>query len=399
MPLTISRRVAGITPSATLAIDARAKAMKAQGMHVLSFAAGEPDFPTPEYICDAAREAIAQGKTRYTPSSGIIELRQAVCEKLMRDNGLSYKPNQIIVSNGAKQSLINALVTILDPGDEVLLPAPCWLSYPEMIRMAGGVPMYIQTTETDDFLPSIKNLTKSLSPRTKAILINTPCNPTGAVYPEALLREIADFAVKHGLYIISDEIYEKLVYQGQMHISIASVSEAVCAQTIVINGVSKTFAMTGWRIGYAAGPLDVIEGMGAYQSHSTSNPNSIAQYAALEALQNGEAFIRTMHDAFDERRQFMVRRIAEIDSLSCYDPRGAFYIMLNCKRLMGRAYKGQEIDSALTLSSMLLEVAQVAVVPGDPFEAPGYCRLSYATSIEDISAGLDAIEAFIQRLS
>lgn len=399
MPLTISRRVAGITPSATLAIDSRAKALKAAGQRIIGFAAGEPDFPTPAYICDAAHNAIDQGKTRYTPASGIPELKQAVCDKFLKDNALAYKPEQIIVSNGAKHSLLGALLAIIDPGDEVLLPIPCWLSYPEMIRMAGGIPVYIQTTEKGNFLPSVQNLKKNLSPRTKAILINSPSNPTGCIYSPALLREIADFATQNALYVISDEIYEKLVYEGQTHTSIASLGEDILSQTIVVNGVSKTYAMTGWRIGYAAGPVDVIRGMTAYQSHATSNPNSIAQYASVAALQNGEEHIRKMHDEFDRRRQFMVRRIGEIDGISCAIPQGAFYVMLNCSALMGRSYQGTPIDSALTLSTLLLDEVKVAVVPGEPFEAPGYCRLSYAISMEDIRDGLDAIERFIQVLS
>lgn len=401
MPLPISRRVAGITPSATLAIDARAKALKAAGQRVISFAAGEPDFPTPAYICDAAHEAIRQGKTRYTPAGGIAELKQAVCAKLARDNALAYKPEQIIISNGAKHSLLGALLAVIDPGDEVLLPTPCWLSYPEMIRMAGGIPVYIQTTEEDNFLPSAQNLLKKLSPRTKAILINSPSNPIGCVYPRALLEAIAEFAVDNALYVISDEIYEKLVYEGRTHTSIASLGKDILSQTIVVNGVSKTYAMTGWRIGYAAGPLPVIKGMTAYQSHATSNPNSIAQHAAVAALLGGEGEteIRRMRDAFDLRRQYMVRRIGEIAGLSCAAPEGAFYVMVNCGQLMGRGHQGKQIDSALTLSALLLDAANVAVVPGEPFEAPGYCRLSYAISMDDIRDGLDAIERFIQALA
>ncbi len=398
MPLTLSRRVTGITPSATLAIDARAKALKAQGQRIIGFAAGEPDFPTPQYICDAAREAISLGLTRYTPSSGTPELKQAIVHKLSRDNGLCYTTDQIIVSNGAKQALLNAFLALLDPGDEVLLPAPCWVSYPEMIRMAGGVPVFIYTDEAAGFMPAIDQLAGKLSPRTKAIVVNSPSNPTGCVYPEKLLQEIAAFAVEHGLYVVSDEIYEQLTYDGSGHVSIAALGDAIKAQTIVVNGVSKTYAMTGWRIGYAAGPKDVIRAMDAYQSHATSNPNSIAQYASTEALKNGETYIRAMREEFDERRKLMVDLINRTEGLSCVAPQGAFYVMLNVKRILGRTFQGREILDSMALSALLLEEAKVAVVPGDPFEAPGYCRLSYAVSREDIEQGLSSIAAFLERL-
>lgn len=398
MPLSVSRRCAGITPSATLAIDARAKALKSQGQRIISFAAGEPDFPTPGYICDAAREAISLGLTRYTPASGTLELKKAICDKFSRDNNLSYTPNQIIVSNGAKQALLNAFVALLDPGDEVLLPAPCWVSYPEMIRMAGGVPVYVQTSEESGFMPSASQLEAMITPRTKALLINSPSNPTGCIYPLSLLEEIAELAVRKEIYVVSDEIYEQLIYDGEKHVSIASINDAIKEQTIVVNGVSKTYAMTGWRIGYAAGPREVVDAMSAYQSHATSNPNSIAQYASMEALRGGERYIQTMREEFDARRKLMTGLINKIDGLSCMVPQGAFYVMANCRSLMGCFYHGKRIENAIDLSAMLLEEAKVAVVPGEPFEAPGYCRLSYAISREDIEEGVQAIENFIHKL-
>ncbi len=398
MTLTISRRCASIAPSATLAIDARAKALKAAGERVVGFGAGEPDFPTPEYICDAAREAIAKGMTRYTPASGTPELRQAICRKLSDDNGLSYKPDQIIVCNGAKQALLGAFLAVLNPGDEVLLPSPCWVSYPEMIRMADGVPVYVPGRAEDGFLPTLDEIDARVTAKTKAILVNSPSNPTGCVYPEALLRGIAELAVARGLYVISDEIYEKLIYGGHRHISIASFGEAICEQTIVINGMSKTYAMTGWRIGYAAGPKALIAAMGAYQSHATSNPNSIAQHASVAALRDGEAIISAMRDEFDARRRHMVERIRRIEGLGCVEPFGAFYVMMDVRGVLGRAFGGKAIDSAMAFSAVLLDEAKVAVVPGEPFEAPGYCRLSYAVSRADIDAGLDAIEAFVRAL-
>ncbi len=398
MSLSISSRCSRITPSATLSIDARAKALKAEGQRIIGFAAGEPDFPTPEYICDAAREAIAKGMTRYTATGGTLELRQAICAKLARENDLTYTPDQVLVTNGAKQALLQAFLALLNPGDEVLLPSPCWVSYPEMIRMADGVPVFVPSTEENSFMPTAQGIAQRITPRTKALLINSPSNPTGCVYPEELVRELAEIAIEKELFVVSDEIYEQLIYDGHKHTSIASLGEKTKAQTLVINGVSKTYAMTGWRIGYAVGPKDIIEAMTAYQSHATSNPNSIAQYASMEALKNGQAIIQSMRAEFDARRKMMVEWIDRMDGLSCVTPQGAFYVMLNCKALLNRRYKGTPIEDTMNLAAMLLEEAKVAVVPGDPFEAPGYCRLSYAICRDDIAQGLSAIEAFVKSL-
>lgn len=398
MSFSVSNRCAGIAPSATLVIDARAKSMKAQGQRIIGFAAGEPDFPTPSYICKAAHEAIDQGMTRYTPSSGLLPLKQAICAKLLRDNDLRYTPSQIIVSNGAKQAIANACIALFNPGDEVLLPAPCWVSYPEMIRMADGVPVYVPTTRENHFIPSIGDLAKHLTPRTKAMIINSPSNPTGCVYSKSLLKDIAAFAVENNIFVISDEIYEQLVYDQIEQVSIASFGEAIKAQTIVINGVSKTYAMTGWRIGYAAGPEQFIQAMDAYQSHATSGPNTIAQVASIEALSNGAEFIRIMRDEYDARRKLMVERIGETDNLSCVVPYGAFYVMLDCTKIIDRSFSGIKIDDDIILSALLLDNAKVAVVPGTPFGAPGFCRLSYAVSREDIMEGLEAIETFVKQL-
>ena len=395
MSLYLSSRCTGISPSATLEINTRAKQLRAEGKHVYGFAVGEPDFPTPEYICDAAREALKLGLTRYTPVAGTKELRGAICEKLERDNNLHYKPTEVIVSNGAKQALLNAFVAILNPGDEVLLPTPCWVSYPEMIRMAGGVPIMVKTKEEEGFLPSLKLLEKLTTPRTKAIVINSPNNPTGCVYPPELLEKIAEFAIEKEIYVVSDEIYERLIYDGQQHVSIASFGPQIHKQAIVINGLSKTFAMTGWRMGYAAASEDIVNAMAAYQSHATSGANSIAQYASYKALQNGAAFIRAMREEYDARRQLMVAKINGMDGVSCITPHGAFYVMLNVKKLIGRTFRGEKIEDAVALSRMLLDAVNVAVVPGDAFEAPGFCRISYAVSREDIDAGLDAIGRFV----
>ena len=395
MSLYLSSRCTGISPSATLEINTRAKQLRAEGKHVYGFAVGEPDFPTPEYICDAAREALKLGLTRYTPVAGTKELRGAICEKLERDNNLHYKPSEVIVSNGAKQALLNAFVAILNPGDEVLLPTPCWVSYPEMIRMAGGVPIMVKTKEEEGFLPSLKLLEKLTTPRTKAIVINSPNNPTGCVYPPELLEKIAEFAIEKEIYVVSDEIYERLIYDGQQHVSIASFGPQIHKQAIVINGLSKTFAMTGWRMGYAAASEDIVNAMAAYQSHATSGANSIAQYASYKALQNGAAYIRAMREEYDARRQLMVAKINGMDGVSCITPHGAFYVMLNVKKLIGRTFRGEKIEDAVALSRMLLDAVNVAVVPGDAFEAPGFCRISYAVSREDIDEGLDAIGRFV----
>lgn len=395
MSLYLSSRCTGISPSVTLAVNTRAKQMRAEGKHVYGFAVGEPDFPTPEYICDAAREALKLGLTRYTPVAGTKELRGAICDKLERDNNLHYNINEIIACNGAKQALLNAFVAILNPGDEVLLPTPCWVSYPEIIRMAGGVPIMVKTKEEDGFLPSLQLLNKLTTPRTKAIVINSPNNPTGCVYPPELIEKLAAFIVEKEIYAVSDEIYERLIYDGQQHVSIASFGPQAHKQTIVVNGLSKTFAMTGWRMGYAAASADIVHAMEAYQSHATSGPNSIAQYASYKALQNGVEYIRAMREEYDARRKMMVETIGKMDGVSCVVPHGAFYVMLNCKQLIGRKWRGQRIDDDVALASMLLDGASVAVVPGEAFCAPGFCRISYAVSREDIEAGLASIARFV----
>ncbi len=399
MKLTISHRCQSISPSLTLAIDARAKEMKAAGVDVISFGAGEPDFPTPAHIIDAAKEALDRGMTRYTPASGTFELRKAICDKLERDNGLFYKPQDIVVSSGAKHSLYNIFQTILDPGDEVLIPTPCWVSYPEMVRMAGGVPVFIPTSEATDFIPTRRDIASRVTRRTKAMIITSPSNPNGSIWPQEMLQFVADLAVSHPFYVVSDEIYEKLIYDGEKHYSIANCSEEIKNQTFVVNGMSKAYAMTGWRIGYVAGPLQEIKAMTSFQSHATSNPNSIAQYAAMKALQSGDESIRPMVAEFERRRNAMVGKINQIPGLSCRKPKGAFYIMLNIEQVMGKSYDGRVIDSSRTFAELLLAEKHVAVVPGVAFEAEGFCRLSYAVSMENCMEGLRRIEAFVGELS
>ena len=401
MSLSLSRRCLGITPSATLSIDARAKALRAAGQRVIGFAAGEPDFPTPAYICDAAREALAQGMTRYTPAAGMLSLREAICAKLLRDNGLTYTPEEIIVSNGAKQALFHAFSALLDPGDEVLLPTPCWVSYPEMIRMAGGVPVFVPARPEHAFVFTAEDIAPYVTERTKALVLNSPGNPSGAVLDEETLRGIARLAVERQFYVISDEIYEKLIYDGQRHVSIASLGEDIFAQTIVINGMSKAYAMTGWRIGYAAGPAEVIRAMANYQSHATSNPNAVAQFASIAALEGGEdgqELMDAMVREFDARRKFIVHAIRSVDGLDCPTPQGAFYVMMDVRALLGRRYRGQRIEGSMDFAEMLLDAQKVAVVPGAPFGAEGYCRLSYATSLSNIERGISRIAAFTRML-
>lgn len=399
MMLSVSHRCQSISPSPTLAIDARAKEMKAAGVDVVSFGAGEPDFPTPAHIIDAAKEALDLGLTRYTPASGTFELRKAICDKLERDNDLFYKPQDIVVSSGAKHSLYNIFQTILDPGDEVLIPTPCWVSYPEMVRMAGGVPVFIPTSEATDFIPTRRDIASRVTRRTKAMVITSPSNPCGSIWPKEMLQFVADLAVSHPFYVVSDEIYEKLIYDGEKHFSIANCSEEIKDQTFVVNGMSKAYAMTGWRIGYVAGPLQEIKAMTSFQSHATSNPNAIAQYASMKALQSGDDCIRPMVAEFERRRNAMVERINQIPGLSCRKPRGAFYIMLNIEQVMGKSYDGRVIDSSRTFAELLLAEKHVAVVPGVAFEAEGFCRLSYAVSMEHCMEGLRRIGEFVTGLT
>ena len=398
MRLQISNRCRSISPSPTLVIDSKAKAMKKKGIDVVGFGAGEPDFDTPEYIRNAAKAALDKGMTRYTPSSGTLELRTAICEKLKRDNGLEYEPDQIVVSNGAKHSLFNICQTILDPGDEVIIPEPFWVSYPELVQIAGGVPVMVHGHEENDFLVSADDMKPYITPRTKAIILNSPNNPNGCVWPREMLEDIARLAVENQLFVISDEIYEKLVYDGEKHVSIASLGEEIKAQTFVVNGFSKAYAMTGWRLGYCAGPTNVMKAVGALQSHATSNPNSIAQYAGYVALSGGDDIIAAMVAEFDRRRKHIVSRINAIPGLSCRMPKGAFYVMMNISELIGAAHGDKVIRSSTDFAELLLENAKVAVVPGLGFGSDMHVRLSYATSMENIDRGLDRIAQFVGSL-
>ncbi|KXG74717.1 pyridoxal phosphate-dependent aminotransferase [Thermotalea metallivorans] len=387
----LSRKNMEISPSVTLAITAKAKKMKADGIDVISFGAGEPDFNTPAHIREAAIKAIEKGLTGYTASSGLPELKQAICHKLRTDNGLEYKPEHIVVSNGAKHSLYNALQAICNPGDEVIVPCPYWVSYPELVKLADAVPVLVETPEDNGFKYRIEDLEANICEKTKAIILNSPNNPTGTVYTEDELKKIADLAVRHGIYMISDEIYEKLIYEGK-HISIASLGPDIKELTIVVNGMSKAYAMTGWRIGYTASNKTIADIMANIQSHATSNPNTIAQYASIEAFKGPQEPIQEMVKAFDERRRYMVEKINSINGLSCRMPEGAFYVMVNISKIIGNTINGFVIDSSMDFAEYLLDRAKVAVIPGAGFGTDNYIRLSYATSLDNIREGLERIE-------
>ncbi|MBZ4646815.1 MAG: aminotransferase class [Clostridia bacterium] len=397
MSLFLSKKALSISPSSTLAIDAKFKSMKAKGIDVVGFGAGEPDFDTPAHIKEAAIKAINEGFTKYTPASGMPQLREAVCRKFKRDNGLDYSPEQIVVSNGAKHSLVNAFMAICDPGDEVIIPAPFWVSYPEMVKMADGVPVFLNTSEENNFKFTVEDLKKAITAKTRALVLNSPSNPTGMVYSREELKEIAEVAVQNNIYIISDEIYEKLIYDGMEHTSIATFGNEIKDLTIIINGVSKTYAMTGWRIGYTASNAKIAKVMGNIQSHATSNPNSIAQVAAIAALDGPQDDIEVMRKAFIERRDYMVDRINSIEGLSCSKPQGAFYVMMNIKSILGKEFYGRVITNSDEFADVLLEKANVALVPGSGFGAEEYVRWSYATSMQNIVEGLNRIEKFIKK--
>ncbi|MBQ8525676.1 MAG: pyridoxal phosphate-dependent aminotransferase [Clostridia bacterium] len=393
--MILSEKFSKINPSSTLAIDSKFKQMKADGLDVVGFGAGEPDFDTPKHIKDAAIEAICSNKTRYTPASGTLELKAAVCEKFKRDNCLDYEPSQIVVSNGAKHSLVNAFGAVLNPGDEVIVPAPFWVSYPEMIKYNDGVPVIINTKEENNFKFTADDFKSAITPRTKAIVINSPSNPTGMMYTEQELRAIAEVAVENNIYVISDEIYEHLLYDGHKHVSIASFNDEIKELTIVVNGVSKTYAMTGWRIGFTASSEKIAKLMGNVQSHTTSNPNSIAQAATVAALTGPTEDLEVMKKAFDERRKYMVERINAIEGVSCRMPMGAFYVMMNISGILGKTIAGKVINTADDFANLFLEKCLVAVVPGTGFYAPEFVRWSYATSMENIKEGIDRLEKFL----
>ncbi len=387
--MELASRVKELTPSLTLAIDSKAKALKAEGVDVCGFGAGEPDMDTPEHIKAACIEALQAGFTKYTPSSGTPELRQAISEKFAADNNLEYKPSQIIVSNGAKQSCFNAIAAVCNPGDEVIIPAPYWLSYPEMVRLAGAEPVIVQTTEENAWKITAEDFENAMTPRTKMIIINSPGNPTGSIYTKEELRAISEVAAEEDIFILSDEIYEKLTYDGAEHVSIASLTPEAYDLTITVNGFSKAYAMTGWRLGYLGAPEAIARAIDSMQSHSTSNPCSFAQKGALAALKGDQQCVVDMRDEFDIRRQYMFDRLSSIAGVSAVKPQGAFYILAN---ISGLGLKSQNF------ADRLLSKANVAVVPGIAFGDDRTVRLSYATSLDVIKTGLDRIEEFCRTL-
>lgn len=395
----IASRMSAIAPSLTLAISAKAKAMKAAGENVVSFGVGEPDFNTPAHIIEAAKAALDAGQTKYTPSSGLMPLRKAICEKFKKDNGLEYEPSQIIVSNGAKHSIFNACYAILDEGDEVIIPEPYWLTYPEVVKVCGGVPKYLSCKKENKYKFSAEELKAAITPKTKMLIFNSPSNPTGAVYNEAETRAIAAVCEEAGIFVLADEIYEKLCYNGVKPFSIAKCSEKMKDLTITVNGVSKTYAMTGWRIGYLAAPKDVAKAIDSFQSHATSNACSISQYATIEALNAPEAEIQAMVDVFDKRRAKLLDLIAGIDGVQAVEPDGAFYVMFVVGGLYGKSYQGKKLTNSIEFADALLESEKVATIPGISFGADDCLRLSYSLSEADIEEGLKRIKRFVEALA
>ena len=392
----LSRIAEAVRASTTLEIDALYKKMKADGIDVIGFGAGEPDFDTPENIKEAGIAAIRANKTRYTPSAGILELREAACVRLKEDCGLEYQPSQIVAASGAKHNIYIALCCLVNPGDEVILPAPYWVSYEELIRMAGGVPVIVTATEENGFKMTAEQLEAAITPKTKALILNNPSNPTGMMYTEADLRKIAEVCLKHDLYVIADEIYYSLVYDGAQFTSFAALGEEIKERTILVNGVSKSYAMTGWRIGYAAANEHLAKVMGNYLSHSTGAPSSIAQWAAVDALAGPQGGINDMRAAFEARRNYIVERMNTIEGVSCIKPQGAFYVMMNLEQLIGKELYGVTIRNGDDFADLFLKKGLVAVVPCSGFGAPNFVRWSYATSMENIKEGLDRLEKFLQ---
>ena len=392
----LSKVALAVEPSSTMAIDSLFKQMKADGMDVIGFGAGEPDFPTPDYIKAAGIAAIENNDTRYTPAVGTLEVRNAVCKRLQEDCGITYTAVQITVSNGAKPCVMLALQALVNPGDEVILPAPFWVSYIELIRMVGGVPIVIETAEADDFKMTAEELADAITPNTKAIILNNPSNPTGMMYSREELMSIAKVCIEKDIYIISDEIYYRLVYDCTEFVSMASLGQDVYDRTIIINGVSKSYAMTGWRIGYTAAPAPIAKVIANYVSHSTGSACAISQKAAAMALSAPQDSIEEMRQAFEARRNHMVERMNTIEGVSCINPHGAFYVMMNIEKLLGKEVHGTVINSSDDFASLFLNYGKVAVVPGTSFQAPNFVRWSYATSVENIDAGLNRLEKFLQ---
>lgn len=391
-PTRVSRRLGAIAESATLAVDAKAKALKAAGRPVIGFGAGEPDFPTPEYIVEAAVAACHQPKYhRYTPAAGLPELRAAVAAKTARDSGLTVQANQVLITNGGKQAIYEAFAALLDPGDEVIVPAPYWTTYPESIQLAGGVPVYVETDDASGYLASVEQLEAARTERTKVLLFVSPSNPTGAVYPPELVAAIGRWAVEHDLWVLTDEIYEHLVYGDAVFTSMPVAVPELADRCVVVNGVAKTYAMTGWRVGWLIAPADIVKAAGNMQSHATSNVANVSQAAALAAVTGDLSAVAEMRTAFDRRRQTIVRLLNEIPGVTCPEPLGAFYAYPSVKGVLGSSIRGRRPASSVELAELILEEAEVAVVPGEAFGTPGYLRLSYALGDADLAEGVGRV--------
>lgn len=396
---SISDRMKNFAASPTTMLVAKVAELKSAGKDIVSLNVGEPDFDTPEYIKEAANQAMVAGFTKYTAVAGIIELREAIAAKLQKDNGVAYKASEISVAGGAKQAIFNTLMAIVSPGDEVILPIPCWVSYTEMIKIAGGVPVFVEVSEKNGFDLDIEAIKAAITPKTKGIIICTPNNPSGAVYKEETLRALAALALEHDFYVIADEIYEKLIYDGEKHFSIASISSEVKERTITINGYSKAYAMTGWRLGYAAANQEVIGAINKIQSQTTSSVNSIAQKAGIAALEGPQADMEAMVVEFAKRRCYVMERLNAIKGITCVNPKGAFYVLPDVSACFGKSYQGQVIKDDSDFASLLLTEKQVALVPGIAFYAPGKVRISYSNSMENLKKAMDRIEAFVNELA
>ncbi len=392
----VSARISAISESATLAVDAKAKAMKAEGRPVIGFGAGEPDFPTPDYIVEAAVEAARQPRFhRYSPAAGLPELKQAIVEKTARDSGYEVEPSQVLVTNGGKQAIYEAFAAMLDPGDEVIIIAPYWTTYPESIKLAGGVPVFVVTDESTGYLADVEQLEAARTERTKVLVFLSPNNQTGAVYPREQVRAIGQWADEHGLWVLTDEIYEHLVYGDAEFSSLPVEVPEIADRTVVVNGVAKTYAMTGWRVGWIIGPKDLIKAASNLQSHSTSNVANVSQAAAMAAVSGDLVAARKMRESFDRRRRTIVRMLNEITGVVCPEPQGAFYAYPSVKDLLGKKIRGKTPQTSAELAELILEQAEVAVVPGEAFGTPGYLRLSYALSDEDLVEGVGRIQKLL----
>lgn len=397
-PTILSRRVLEMEESATLAMGKKAGELRAQGIDVVDLSAGEPDFDTPQHIKDAASEALKAGRTKYTPVSGIPELRKAVAAKLLRDQGVTYDPAEVLISCGAKHVIYNLLQALLDGDDEVLIPTPYWTSYPEMVKCAGGRPIPLVTEEADGFRLRPAALEQAINSKTKAILYSSPSNPTGCVYPESDLRAVLSILEETDVLVLSDEVYEKFLYGNARHVSFAQLGPDARERTVIINSVSKTYAMTGWRIGYAAGPREIIAAAGKIQSQATSNPNSIAQYAAVAALTGDQSPVPVMAAEYAKRRDYVLSRLREMPHLPCVAPEGAFYVFPNISAHLGKSHSGAAVSSSAAMAALLLERARVALVPGSGFGSDAHLRISYATNLDRLTEGLNRIDRFLREL-